>query len=574
MWIGDQQLHEPRPRRAPRPRRPRVQTQAPQAPLVPALTSLILVFSQGVMQGFATLRHLPGVFGHGQLRDRTATSGPRFGALAAIVVAASPGAFAFSPELIFALPAAALLAAPSIRCFAARGMQRTASRSPRRRDWADAARKDDDSRLRPGIAASAPIVALLVRPRQDSLPGALNLAVAGRSAHSRWLRPGTGGLDFSRRIPDRFGYGAEAANFGKGHATFSWSWWHAAATLMTSADLLLPLAVLVLAALIAIGVAAVRRVLEADNRRSAIGRLLRSEVLGVTIVFLAGYLALSTSRNSGSGFTLPIAVLLPPIAVVALRIHRRAVVPAVAAVVLVTGLNVLATSSFSEALARKRIVDLPLFGAVPWVNGVPRAVEAIRAEAPGPETRFDTRDRGWPRADVAFSRYLFERLSTPLEVPLVAFGMRNRVFNTNTVQLQALQAFRQGVPAEQLVADFGNGPAAYVSQLTDPTNGIPGVVLTMSSNEGDFSPRTNQASVEAAAQRVGLRVARTMTLPDGRLLRIWVKRNPRSPSRRRRGTRQIASATIAPPIFDEPAGGRGTRSGPRRPRSHAGSPGR
>src|SRR5262249_28718753 len=157
------------------------------------------------------------------------------------------------------------------------------------------------------------------------LPGALNIAAAAIAAFAVAATWYWRNLDSVVEYLTGFGYGSEAANFGKEHTTLSWSWWHAVATLMTSTDLLLPLALLILAGLVAVAVAAARRVIDSGDRRATVERLLRSEVLAVAIVFAAGYLALSTSRNSGSGFTLPIAILLPPIAVVALRLYRRAV---------------------------------------------------------------------------------------------------------------------------------------------------------------------------------------------------------------------------------------------------------
>jgi 4-amino-4-deoxy-L-arabinose transferase-like glycosyltransferase len=503
-----------------------IQMQAPQAPLLTTLTSLVLVFSEGTMQGFATLAGFLVLLAIASYGIAERLAGPRLGALAAIVVAASPGAFAFSREFIFALPAAAFLACAVYAILRSEGL-----RSSR---WAIACGAAIGLMLLsrtmgiayvPGVAAAG-VVALAARPREEWLPGLLNLALLAVSAFAVAATWYWRNIDSVYDYLTGFGYGSEAANFGEEHATLSWGWWHAVATLMTSVDLLLPLAVLILAGLVALAVAAVRRVLGSGDRRETLVRLLRSDTLGVAIVFAVGYLALSTSTNAGSGFTFPLAILLPPIAVVALREYPRAVIPAVTAIALVTALNVLATSSFSETLAKKRNVHVPLFGTVPWTNGVPRAVETIRVEAPGPETRFVEKDRGWPRADIALSRYVFDELSTPTEIPLVAFGMRNRVFNTNTVQLGALSGLKVGLPVEQLIADEGNGPDAYEAKLTDPENGVPGVVLTTSSNEGDFTPLVDQESVETAARRLHFRIVRTMQLPNGVQLRIWFRRPP------------------------------------------------
>jgi hypothetical protein len=73
----------------------------------------------------------------------------------------------------------------------------------------------------------------------------------------------------------------------------------------------------------------------------------------------------------------------------------------------------------------------------------------------------------------------------------------------------------------QLVADDGDSVAAYTRRLSDPRYGLPGLLVTMSSEAGDYVPRVTQAHAEAAARRLGFRLIQTMALPDGRLLRVW-----------------------------------------------------
>src|SRR4029078_2312054 len=60
-----------------------VQMQAPQAPLTTALPSLILVFSQGTLQGFATLAGFLVVLAMASYGIAERLAGPRLGALAA-----------------------------------------------------------------------------------------------------------------------------------------------------------------------------------------------------------------------------------------------------------------------------------------------------------------------------------------------------------------------------------------------------------------------------------------------------------------------------------------------------------
>jgi hypothetical protein len=231
-----------------------------------------------------------------------------------------------------------------------------------------------------------------------------------------------------------------------------------------------------------------------------------------------------TSRNGGNGFSLPISMLLPPLAVVALRHYRAAVIPAVAALVALAVLNVTATSSLWDGLAKPHVVSVPGFGQQAWLNGTPRPVGALRAQVPGPSTRFVERDRGWPRADDELAQILLERIySGELESGVVAFSSRHRAISSNSVELALLLHHSQSIPFTQLQAEPSDTVRTYTRQLTDPDFGSPGMLLTMNRNTDDFPPLVTQSIAETAARGAGFHRVQTMTLPDGRQLRLWVK---------------------------------------------------
>jgi hypothetical protein len=100
-----------------------VQVQTPNAPLLPALTSVLLIFKQGVMEGFVVL------IGFGVLLTFAAfglgerLAGPRLGALAALAVATSQGAFIYTREYVFALPTAAWLSCAAFALVRSDGMR-------------------------------------------------------------------------------------------------------------------------------------------------------------------------------------------------------------------------------------------------------------------------------------------------------------------------------------------------------------------------------------------------------------------------------------------------------------------
>ena len=115
--------------------------------------------------------------------------------------------------------------------------------------------------------------------------------------------------------------------------------------------------------------------------------------------FLAGFAALMSSRNAGDGFTFPLSMLLPPLAVVSLRYVRRAAIPVAVLVAAIGVVNLVSTANLSESLSKQRLVEFPPFGEVPWANGEPHAVGAIRAQVPGPRDEFTEAERGWQVID-------------------------------------------------------------------------------------------------------------------------------------------------------------------------------
>jgi hypothetical protein len=504
--------------------------QAPYAPLVPAVTSLVFTVKAGVLEGFVVLIGFMvlltlATYGIGQR-----LAGPRLGALAALVVATAPGTFLFVREYVFALPVAALLSSAVYALLRSDGL-----RSWR---WAVACGAALGLMLlaRTMTVAFVPVVlvvavlAVLVRgSRAQPGTGRLGarfrnlglLLLAGFAVAGPWY---IHNLDPVFEYLTNYGYGAQSAYYGPNHALVSWFRWREVASRMTATDLLVPLAALVLTGLIAVAVLAVRRILAAEDRRAAVLGLLGSDAFSVALVFAGCYAALTSSRNGGEGFTFPVAMLLPPLAVIALKRARASVVaPALAALGLIVAVNVTASTTLWASLARVREVSVPGFGSLPWIDGTPQAVSAIRAQIPGPATRFVDRDRGWQEANDELASLVFQLSDEGIHQP-VAFASRNRALNTSTLLLAGMLDQRTSIWLLQLNPEPSDTIATYTHQLSSPEFGLPGILVTMSNNTGDFPPTVNQRYAEAAARRVGFQQIRTMTLPDGRQLHVWVRR--------------------------------------------------
>jgi 4-amino-4-deoxy-L-arabinose transferase-like glycosyltransferase len=515
------------------------QSQTPNAPLLPLVTSALLIVKAGVMEGFVVLIGFFALLVLAAYGIGERLAGPRLGALAALAVGTSEGALLFAREYVFALPTAALT---SCAVYALLRSERMRSRG-----WAVAFGASIGLMLLartmavafvPGLFVAA-LIGMLAIERDDLRRRVVNLGlgvVAAIVVAATWYYHN---LEPVWEYLTSFGYGKQSAYYGANHSTISWGRFQAVASTVIHDDLLVPMAALVLVGLIALLVAAIRQVLAVGDRRAELLRLAASGPFAVGFVFAVGFAALMSSRNGGNGFSLPLSMLLPPLAVVSLRYYRLATAPVAALVVAIGALNLAATSSTWGGLAEAHLVSTPGFGEQPWIDGVPRTVDAVRVQVPGPATRFVDRDRGWPEADKSLAGVLLHEIYTGhLETGVAAFASRNRAISSNSVQLALLLDYRTTVAFTQLEAEPNDTVANYVKQLTDPEHGPPAMLITMSSDAEDFPPIVTQAKAEAAARKLGFRRVWTRVLPDGRQLRVWAKRAPAPPPAPARGSRR------------------------------------
>lgn len=500
-----------------------VQTQTPNAPLLPALTSLVVFVKPGILDGFAVLAGFVVLLAFAVYGIGERLAGPRLGALAALITAAAPGTFIFAREYIFALPVAALLACAVFAMLRSDGL--------RSRRWAIACGAALGLMLLartmavafvPGVLVAATL-ALLIRGKGDFRRRFLNLGlliVAGAAVAATWywrnLQPV---LDYLTS----YGYGEQSKLYGAEHSLISWARLHTVAEKMIYDDLLVPLAVMAFVGLLAIAFVAARRVVDSGNRRAELLRIASSDTFAVFIVVAAGYAALTSSQNGGDGFTYPVSVLLLPLSVVALRLFRVAVVPVVALLSIVTALNIAASSDLWDGVSKTRLAEVPGFGELPWVAGTPHAVGAIRVQVPGSPTHFDDRDHGWTEVDKALANLFLKPIGPEGQEPFVAFASRNRVISTNSVELAAVVSAHRAIPLTQLAAEPNDSVATYTREL-GPEFGSPSALVTMSSNTEDFPIPVTQAYAEQAARNLGFHKIRTITLPDGRMLYVWLRK--------------------------------------------------
>ena len=500
-----------------------IQTQPPNAPLLPAVTSVALLVHQGVLVGFGVLIGFIVILTFATYGIGERLAGPRLGALAALAVATSQGAFSFTREYVFALPAAAMFSCAVFALVRSDGL--------RSKRWSAALGAAIGLMLLartmtvafvPGLGVAA-VVLIATRGRADLVNRLLSLLLASVVAFGVTISWYWRNFAPVEEYLTSYGYGSQAANYGSEHAPVSWIRFKSIVERIAFLDLLGPLALLVFFAIIALAITAIVRVRQAEDRRAELLRLAGSNVLAVAIVFAAGFAALMSSRNPGDGFSFPISMLLPPLAVVALRVYRNLAVPITVVVGIFALVTVVASSTIWDWASKTRTTSMPVLNEVPWVNAIPNAVGAIRTQLPGSPYRFEGSDADWTPIDHKLANLFLSPIGPEHTQPLVSFASRNRIISANSVSLAGVLDHHAGIPFTQLNAEPSDTVANYVKELEDPELGIPTALVTMSSNVDDFPPLITQSKAEAAARQVGFHRIRQLTLPDGRKLRVWVR---------------------------------------------------
>lgn len=199
-----------------------IQGQPTFAPLIPALTSLLVWIHPGVLNGFAVLTGFMVLLAMATYGIGSRLAGPRLGALAAVAAATLPGTFVFSREYTFALPVAALLACAVYALLRSDGL--------RSRRWAIACGLALGLMLLsrtmaivfvPGVLAAA-LPAMLIRSDGDIgrrfVNGALLIFTAVAVAATWYARNLGSALDYLTN----YGYGRQAKFYGEQHAPVSW----------------------------------------------------------------------------------------------------------------------------------------------------------------------------------------------------------------------------------------------------------------------------------------------------------------------------------------------------------------
>ena len=506
-------------------------TNAPNAPLVPLLTVPFLEVREGILPAFGVEWLALVVLGAAVYAlARRLVEGP-WAALAVLTVTAMPGVVNYTREFSFAVPSAAAFTVALWALVRNRNFESL----PLAVAWGAAAGLAALSRtmalaILPGLVLAAVAWAALAPPGHR-VRAARNLLIgtlAGVAVAATWYVRNLGAvIDYLTG----YGYGGESAAYGAEHGWFTYDRWTQALYTITTQELFVPLlAVTVAVGVVALGFAA--RALARPGARARLARWTRSPAMPVAVFVLCGYLALSSSTNTGSAFALtilPAALVL----VVALAARFRPVALrriTAGALIAVAALQLLSFAQVGTPADDLRHAVVPTLGHAPITD--PRA-PAIMRNALDPEApRFAAVDREWLESTQRLITESEARAAAAGRSPVVGFGNHDIVMNTNFVNLAARLGGRVPAPLAQLTPALrGDTVEAYESVLEDPMYGQPNVLVTSGDERRDFEPVATQSMVVAAARRLGFQPFGRVAQPNGELLTLWwLDRGPSIPS--------------------------------------------
>jgi 4-amino-4-deoxy-L-arabinose transferase-like glycosyltransferase len=495
--------------------------QVPEAPLVPVITVIpYLILGAGTGTSIVTpMVAVAGLaFATYALAQRMVSRG--WAAVAASVSVSLPVVSDFSRTFHFAVPAAALFTA------AAWVLARSDGLSSRR--WALAAgaltgctvlSRTMTLAYLPGIGAAALLLCLRAGELRRKLESLGLFVAATVVVAATWYAPNGNYRSVSHYLVGS-GYGGAAARYGKSYSPLSADYWLKQARVTVTYELYAPIAIALLACVVVLLASTRWRNV---NPRASFIRLARSDIAIPLLIVIEGYLALTSSRNIGTAFSLP---WLPSLSVLcvacAARVRSRSARGALAAaLVLASAFNVLMKSDAIGFLAARKQLRIPGFATVPvtdgnWIARMDVAGDGYRL--PPSSDPLPQMHRHWlPFAEREASAVLAAAKKRHI-TPKVLVATGDSILSTTRFSLGAELNDRQ-LPAQALVPEESS--SGYERQMRDPALTL--LVTAAPPPSGSVYVRSE---LLRAARAVGFRRFRASTAPDGRQVIWWWRTGP------------------------------------------------
>jgi glycosyl transferase family 87 len=315
-----------------------------------------------------------------------------------------------------------------------------------------------------------------------------------------------------------YGYGSEAADFGTGYSVLSLDYW--LKELRVIADyLFVPLLLVVLACIAGGALTALAG--RAEWRRADVRRWVRSDAFLLAAIVAGGYLALTSSPNEGTAFSLPwLPSLVILVVAAAAAVPRRGVRVALALGLSGAALfNAAVKNGVSTGLSEPASAKLPILGETVTKDGRDRVyqmLDALGYPVPSPPRRLSAMHREWlplNRRLVAFiNRYARARAAEPRVIDAAADWM---LYDTRLYLASELWAARALAVSPAIAAST---PDAYRKQFEDAGTNF---VMTADPPRRANVSGVNSLAVVGAMLDLRFRTVMTTRAPDGRRVMLW-----------------------------------------------------
>jgi 4-amino-4-deoxy-L-arabinose transferase-like glycosyltransferase len=479
-------------------------------PLLPlSSVPVFAVFGESLINGFATQLVFYAVLVLATYGIAARLTSPAGGALASLAVAATPAVLDFTRTYQFPVTAAAMLAACTYALLASEGLTR--------RGWSVAwgvllglmllARTMTVAFVPAQLVAAVWLA--LARPEARRRRVA-NVALGGAAAlvtAATWFATS---LDSVWSYLTDLGYGSQSGGFGTSESRLSVGYWTRELTETVTADLYLPLAVLLCVGLVLGLLAGVRHLRGADT---SFRSWASSDTAVVLLVVVEGYVALASSRNQGVGFRLPLLPGLVALSVAGVWSLRRPRVRGVVvgALVLVCALNVVMKANVTSALSGNETVDVPGIGDTPVLYGNGYIHDYVFGAF---EARRESSTHPLPDSQKRWLAAYRELAGHARAGALTGLATQEPLVNPNNLTLAARLHQHEDLPVVPLAAE-----ASYRELLSRPP--APDVLVTVSRVGLSYpalagGEAIDQRRMRRAARSLGFEQVAEVELPNDR----------------------------------------------------------